>query len=164
MVIDIVDLNDPQFADMSSVQLSMVRAAQAEKDEILSKAAKEKSDCLMKLLDRNMARSSAYGSFCLSADAEAAQKVEAVRDDLLYRLAYEQNFSGGNESGPYRYPENPNFNLAYPQRFLAVRDYYMHVTGDAKARLEAFGMDSLARSYLGEYYQTLYDLLASYVS
>ena len=39
----------------------------------------------------------------------------------------------------------------------------MEITSDAEARLEAYAMDTLARSYLGEYYATLYDLLASYI-
>ena len=39
----------------------------------------------------------------------------------------------------------------------------MDITSDAEARLEAYAMDSLARTYLGEYYATLYDLLASYI-
>lgn len=86
----------------------------------------------------------------------------AVREDLIHQLAYESLGSEGNDKGPYRYPENPNYNLTYSQRFLVVRAYYMGVTSDADARLQAFAMDSLARSYLGEYYQTLYDLLASY--
>ena len=33
---------------------------------------------------------------------------------------------------------------------------------DPDARLQAYAMDTLARSYLGEFYQTLYYLLASY--
>ena len=47
--------------------------------------------------------------------------------------------------------------------FLVVRSYYMDITSDAEARLVAYAMDSLARTYLGEYYATLYDLLASYI-
>ncbi len=52
--------------------------------------------------------------------------------------------------------------MSYSERFLVVRQYYMDVTSDPNARLKAFGADTLARSYLGEFYQTLYDLLRSY--
>ena len=58
---------------------------------------------------------------------------------------------------PRRIVDNPL------QRFLVVRSYYMDITSDAEARLEAYAMDSLARTYLGEYYATLYELLASYI-
>ena len=162
MVIDIIDLDDPQFGDLSSLQMSMVREAQTKKNEILSQAEEDKGKRFRALLTNNTARSSMLRDLCAQIDAEAERQVEVVREDLLYQLAYEEHFSGGNEAGPYRYPENPNYNLAYPQRFLVVRDYYMHVTTNPEARLEAFGMDTLARSYLGEYYQTLYDLLRSY--
>lgn len=42
MIIDIIDLSDEQFSDLNAVQMAMVRAAQAEKNEILAAAAKEK--------------------------------------------------------------------------------------------------------------------------
>ena len=51
---------------------------------------------------------------------------------------------------------------AASQRFLVVRNYYMTITDDPDARLQAYAMDTLAQSYLGEFYATLYDLLASY--
>ncbi len=162
MVIDIIDPNAPEYQNLSNLQLAMIRAAQSEKNEIMAKAAEEKEKIFLKLLKNNMARSSVFGNASEEIDAEAARKVDVVREDLLHRLAYENLYGDGNENGEYRYPENPNYNLDYSQRFLVVRDYYMHVTTNARARLEAYGMDSLARSYLGEFYQTLYDLLASY--
>ena len=91
-----------------------------------------------------------------------AEQIAAVKDDLDYQLAYEALGSEGDENGPYRYPENPNYNLTASQRFLVVRNYYMNVTDDPDARLQAFAMDTLAQSYLGEFYATLYSLLASY--
>ena len=163
MVIDIIDLNDEAYRNLSSVQLAMVRAAQSQKNKIMAQAAADKETLLKKLLSNAVARSSVRDERNRAIDEDAERRVEVVREDLRYQLAYESNFSDGNEFGPYRYPENPNYNLAYPQRFLVVRDYYMHVTTDARARLEAYAMDSLARAYLGEYYQPLYELLASYV-
>lgn len=163
MVIDIIDLNEEEYQNLTSVQLAMVRAAQAQKDKILENAREEKEKMLCKFLSANVARSSLRADYDAQIDGEAEAKIGVVREDLLYQLAYEGANADGNEFGPYAYPENPNYNLAAPQRFLVVRDYYMHVTSNAQARLEAYAMDSLARSYLGQYYQTLYDLLASYV-
>ena len=163
MVIDIIDLDDEAYQNLTSVQLAMVRAAQAKKNEILAEAAEQKGKQFRKLLSAGVVRSSMRHDYDAQVDEAAKKKVDVVREDLLYQLAYEGTYSDGNEFGPYRYPENPNYNLAAPQRFLVVRDYYMHVTTNAAARLEAYSMDTLARSYLGEYYQTLYDLLASYV-
>lgn len=161
MTIDIIDLSAEEFSDLTTVQLAMVNAAQAKKNEILAAAEKKKRTLFLDLVAQNVARSSFRRDREAEIDEEAALDVEVVRQDLLYQLAYDIS-TEGNESGVYRYPENPNYTLAYPQRFLAVRTYYMNVTSDPDARLQAYAMDSLARVYLGEYYQTLYELLASY--
>ena len=156
MIIDIIDLSDEQFADLNAVQMAMVRAAQTEKNEILAAAAKEKGNLFKELLTNGTARSTYFEARSIAIDEEAEAKVEAVKDDLLYQIAYDLDAGDGN-------PENPNYNLSASQRFLVVRSYYMDITSDAEARLEAYAMDSLARTYLGEYYATLYDLLASYI-
>lgn len=163
MTIDIIDLGDPQFADLSPVQLSMVRAAQSKKNSVMAKAKEEKGKLFYHLLGNDNLRSSVRASEEAAIDSAAETEVDVIKEDLLYQLAYEALGTEGNEAGPYRYPENPNYNLSYSQRFLVVRDYYMHVTSDATARLEAYRMDTLARTYLGDFYATLYDLLASYV-
>ena len=162
MTIDIIDLTDPDYEDLSSVQLAMVRAAQVKKNEILARAEEEKAQLQNQLVINNFARSSIFEYTEDRIDDEAAEQVEVVKDDLLYQLAYEALGSEGNDVGPYRYPENPNYNLTPSQRFLVVRNYYMDVTDDPDARLQSYSMDSLARTYLGEFYVTLYDLLASY--
>lgn len=162
MTIDIVDLTDEAYSDLSPVQMAMVRAAQAKKDKILSDAAREKDTLALSLVANNTVRSSFLTDAETRIDEQAAEAVETVKSDLDYQLAYEALGSEGDENGPYRYPENPNYTLSPPQRFLVVRNYYMQATDDPQARLQAYAMDSLARQYLGEYYATLYDLLASY--
>ncbi|MGN1077387.1 MAG: hypothetical protein ACI4ST_02630 [Candidatus Gallimonas sp.] len=161
-MIDIVDLTDPNYSDLSPVQLAMVRAAQAKKDKILAETEEEKERYFYLMLANNVARSSALEAKKKALDKEAEAEIERVKADLNYQLAYESLATEGNENGPYRYPENPNYNLSYSQRFLVVRQYYMEATTDPDARLQAYSMDTLAREYLGEYYQTLYELLASY--
>lgn len=162
MTIDIIDLTDPEYSDLNAVQLSMVRVAQTKKNDILAEAEEEKTQLKNQLISNNFARSSVYDYAASRIDAEAQAQVEVVKEDLLYQLAYESLGSEGNEMGPYRYPENPNYNLTASQRFLVVRNYYMTITDDPDARLQAYAMDTLAQSYLGEFYATLYDLLASY--
>lgn len=162
MTIDIIDLTDPEYADLSPVQLAMVRVAQGKKNEILADAAEEKDRLQNQLICNHFARSSVTQYARERIDSEAEAQIEVVKEDLLYQLAYEALGSEGDENGPYRYPENPNYNLSPSQRFLVVRNYYMQATDDPDARLQAYAMDTLARQYLGEYYTTLYDLLASY--
>ncbi len=163
MTIDIIDLNDPKYADLSPVQLAMVRAAQVRKNKLEQQSAADAEEVLGMFIANNTVRSAEYG-YRLNALGNSLRKdIEALREDLEYQLAYEALGSEGNENGPYRYPENPNYNLTPSQRFLVVRNYYMEITDDPVARLEAFRGDTLARAYLGEFYQTLYDLLASYI-
>lgn len=162
MTIDIIDLTDPQYSQLNAVQLSMVRAAQGKKDKILAGAQTEKDQLFRKMAANGIARSSAYSYAVQEIDEKAQSDVDVIRQDLLYQIAYENWQWEGNDSGPYRYPQNPNYNLTPSQRFLEVRTYYMSVTSDPDARLRAFEGDTLAKSYLGEFYVTLYDLLASY--
>jgi len=162
MDIDIIDLGDPNYQELTAVQLAMVNTAQRKKNEITRKLNEEKREMLILAISNRTARSTAIKLRLSDLDIAAEEEIAAIREDLDYQLRYEAYISEGNEIGPYRYPENPNYNLNYSQRFLVVRAYYMHVTDNADARLQAFAMDSLARQYLGSYYNTLYDLLASY--
>lgn len=161
MDIDIIDLNE--FNELNSVKLAMVRAAQTEKDGLVAAAEEKKLKKYLRLVRRGISRSTYYDDYCTAINEETDREIERIRENLMLQLAYEDLQSTGNENGPYRYPENPNYNLSYSERFLIVRNYYMNVTDDPSARLEAYSMDTLAREYLGQYYQTLYDLLASYV-
>lgn len=162
MTIDIVDLTDPEYSGLNAVQMAMVRTAQVKKNEILAKADEEKAEISQRLVANNFARSYVQVMANARITTAANAQIQALKEDLDYQLAYEALESEGNENGPYRYPENPNYNLMPSQRFLVVREYYMSVTDDPDARLQAYTVDTLARSYLGEYYITLYDLLASY--
>ena len=162
MTIDIIDLTEPNYKSLSPVQLAMVREAQVKKNKLVAEAEEKKSNLVNLLILNGWYRSSTRVQQTAEIDAQLEIDVDLVRENLKYQLAYEALASEGNENGPYRYPENPNYNLGYSQRFLVVRQYYMNVTDDPEARLKAYAMDTLAKQYLGEYYNTLYDLLRSY--
>ena len=162
MIIDIIDLSDEEFSDLNAAQMAMVRAAQAEKNEILADAEREKGEIFKELLTNGTVRSTYFEERSDAIDEEAEGKIAVVKEDLLYQIAYDLDAGEGNEQGPYSYPANPNYDLSYSQRFIVVRAYYMKMPS-AGERLQAYAADSLARTYLGEYYATLYDLLASYV-
>lgn len=162
MTIDIVDLSSSQYNNLSPIQLAMVRAAQTKKNKINKEAEDKKHELKFFMIANNTARSTALQYALADIESQRLSDIETVKSDLDYQLAYEALGSEGNDNGPYRYPQNPNYNLGYSERFLVVRQYYMDVTSDPNARLRAYSADSLARTYLGEYYQTLYDLLLSY--
>ena len=162
MIIDIIDLTDEEYSDLSAVQMAMVREAQEKKNKILAETEQQKEEYLSMLVSNNTAHNTFYALTKARLDADAEEQIAAVKDDLDYQLAYEALGAEGDENGPYRYPENPNYNLTPSQRFLVVRNYYMQSTEDPDARLAAYAQDTLARQYLGEFYVTLYDLLAAY--
>lgn len=162
MIIDIIDLTDEEYSDLSAVQMAMVREAQEKKNKILAETEQQKEEYLSMLVSNNTAHNTFYALTKARLDADAEEQIAVVKDDLDFQLAYEALGSEGDENGPYRYPENPNYNLTPSQRFLVVRNYYMQSTEDPDARLAAYAQDTLARQYLGEFYVTLYDLLAAY--
>ncbi len=162
MDIDIIDLNDEKYQNLSAVQLALVREAQVKKNEIMYDAQQETEELFRLMLSNLAVRSSVIADKQLEISRRAEEEVDVVRDTLMYQLAYEGIGSTGNEYGPYRYPENPDYTLTYSQRFIVVRNYYMAAVEEPNARLQAFAIDTLAREYLGEFYSTLYDLLLSY--
>ena len=162
MKIDIIDLTDPCYSALSPPQLALVRAAQEKKDKFVAEMEAKKQKFVSKLVDNHFSHSLVYTLQRRVFDDELQNGVDLIRENLLYDLAYKTSGSEGNELGPFSYPDNPNYNLTDSQRFIVVRQYYMDLTSDPKARLAAYAGDSLARAYLGQYYQTLYDMLYSY--
>ena len=162
MQIDIIDLTDPCYSALSPVQLALVRAAQEKKNKLAASAEEKRQKFIDKLVLNHFSHSLVYKLQQSVFEKQFEEDVDAIRENLLYELAYKTNGSEGNEFGPYSYPENPDYSLTYSQRFVLVRQYYIDLTRDAEARLAAYAGDSLARTYLGEFYQTLYEMLASY--
>ena len=56
MTIDIIDLTDPEYADLNAVQLSMVRVAQGKKDDILARAEEEKTQLKNQLIAKMLTK------------------------------------------------------------------------------------------------------------
>ena len=115
MIIDIIDLTDEEYSDLSAVQMAMVREAQEKKNKILAETEQQKEEYLSMLVSNNTAHNTFYALTKARLDADAEEQIAAVKDDLDYQLAYEALGSEGDENGPYRYPENPNYNLTPSQ-------------------------------------------------
>lgn len=162
MEIDIIDLTANEYKTLNGAQLALVRIAQLRKNKILGQASLDKAAAIRKLADHNFVRSTIYTAEQERIDAEAAEKIEILKNDLLYQISNKKLQSTGASGTTYAYPYNPNYNLSDSERYTVVKNYYMTYMNDPNARLEAYKTDTLARAYLGEYYQTLYSYLASY--
>lgn len=159
-MIDIIDLTQDPYRNLTATQMAIVREAQAQKDKIVATASEKKQKNFFNFLKHNIARNSILSAQELAIDEDAAREIAIVKEDLRYRLAYSSDQSEEGET--YAYPDNPNYNLSPAQRFTVVRNYYMTKTTNPTQRLAFYEEDSLAQSYLGEYYATLYELLSSY--
>ncbi len=164
MTIDVVDLTDPEFAQLNAMQLAVVRDAQVRKNTETAKTNSALLKLRQKLLGNNTAHSSMLTEEGQRLLDELDKKVEAIVEDLKYTLAYDRLMQGENEQGPYSYPSNPNYYLTPPDRFMAVRTYYMLTYTDAALRLQIYEKDTLAQHYLGEFYFTLREIFAKYVN
>lgn len=163
MKIDIIDIDDDTYQQLTSLQLSLIVEAQAKKDDILAKAQTNKQKQFQIFVTNNVARSSLVQDYNAELDTKAERQIQAIREQLLYDIALKNRFQDGNEFGKYSYPANPNPNLTESERFLVVREYYMQIS-NAQKRFEEFQQDEFAVTYLGKFYRTLYELLKSYVS
>ena len=162
MEIDIIDLTDPTYAGMTPEMLEMVRKAQKKKNALVAEAYAAKKSLFWKMLKNNVVYSVSREYEEKAIDKRTEKEIAVVKGELDEALSKAGLAFEGNEYGPFRYPDNPNYNLTESQRFLVVRQYYMDLTSDPKARFQIFQEDEFARTYLGNFYRTLYDLLASY--
>lgn len=164
MEIDVVDLSDPEFSQLNAMQLAVVRDAQVRKNAEIAKTEAARLKLFQRLLANNTAHSSMYDEEGMRLTQAMNARVEAIVEELKYTLAYDKLMQGSNSQGPYSYPSNPNYYLTPPDRFLAVRTYYMLTYPDAALRLQIYENDALAQHYLGEFYFTLREIFAKYAN
>ncbi len=158
MVIDIVNYTDEQFASLSAGKLQQIRSAQLKKNKLLQELAerleKEKKD----LIDKGTFVSTILEIRTGELTAACEREIEALREGLLFYLQYVSNGSGGsNVQIPDGIPYDVDFSLSETDRMTQVKNYYETTyLYDAQLRFDAFCKDEFARSYLGEWYASLY--------
>ena len=160
MNIDIISYTEEQFAGLTEKQLQEIREVQAEKDLLFAKLEKAKEKEYFRVLRNATMRSGIYEQACERLEAEYEAEVERLRNGLIFYLQYTCR---GNDTSADEAPYMVNYARAYEQRYVIVRDYYMSAYTNASERFESFRLDTIARSYLGEYYATLSDYLRAYI-
>ena len=152
MTIDIIEFTDAQYSALNEEQLQEVMNAQTKKDKLLSSLNEKKRKEKFRLLKNGIFRSNIYDSLCAQWDSEYQSELNAIKERLLFYL----RFSLKVET-PVGHPYVVDYALSYSERFMVVRDYYLATYSDPTARMDAFKQDTVAPSYLGEYYASLYD-------
>lgn len=131
------------------------------------KAKKEyESDCLAeknRALARRMFRSTILEDLLAYLKTEYDALVLRIQSDLdesLSALYAENETGGGGGEGvdPGDAPYEVDYRLSMRDRYIDVKNYYLGLE-DKAAALAAFEADEVAKDYLGNYYDYLYQLL-----
>ena len=164
MQFDIIPVTGTEVGKLSTAQLRLLRDAQNKKNELLIKAERELKAFSLSVMGAGMAYSSLIESKRRELDEEVWRKCAVIADDLLFDIsAIGQSSEGGCGSGgdapqtEYRV----DYSLSYSERYVIVRDYYLRIK-DVSERMTKYASDEVAKKYLGTYYKTLYNVLATY--
>ncbi|GEM_PF-709390 len=164
MQFDIIPVTGTEVGKLSTAQLRLLMDAQNKKNELLIKAERELKAFSLSVMGAGMAYSSLIESKRRELDEEVWRKCAVIADDLLFDIsAIGQSSEGGGGSGgdapqtEYRV----DYSLSYSERYVIVRDYYLRIK-DVSERMTKYASDEVAKKYLGTYYKTLYNVLATY--
>lgn len=157
MVIDIISYTETQLSYLSVEQLEEVRTAQLKKNALIKKKEELCEKEAFRLQKNGVYRTPIYTAYCNKMETEYGQKIEEVRQALLFYLQYTSRPNGTlNQQAPYIV----NYALPMVQRVEVVRNYYesAYTQAEAVQRFNAFEKDEVAVMYLGEYYASVYSI------
>ncbi len=154
MVIDIISYTDEQYAALTSAQLTEIREAQSKKNylerQLRDRLQKEKD----KLIKNGVFNSELFNLTKATLEEDCEADVNLVREGLLFYLRYSMRPDGTETvEAPYII----NYALSDEERLLIVKNYYETTYSDGKELFEAFLLDKVAPTYVGELYAPLYD-------
>ena len=163
MKYDIIEIGETEFYELNVVQQKLIRTAQQKKDELSHKMEKELAAYKQLLYSNGMINSSLYADMEKELSGEFDYQVEILREQLIYNLTIKQPTNDGEtgDSGSDNSSYPVDYELSYLERYVLVRDYYLTIE-DPVERLNLFAADSVAMEYLGSYYNSLFNYLASF--
>lgn len=156
MQFDIIQVTEEELKKMSKAKVRLLRTAQQKKDELYRNAEKQMQEFRIKVLSAGMKNSSLLADKQAETDAELEYKCGILADNLVYAMSV-CDTPAGSETAEYLV----DYSLSYNERYIIVRDYYLKIT-DVKERMSKYSNDEVAKKYLGTYYSTLYNILATY--
>ena len=160
MEFDIIEVTEEYYAGLTTAQRRLLINAQKYKDALVRKAEKDVASYRRKLLTNSVQTSTLL-----------EQKTKEVYDELDYEVSVlkEQLINNININGSI--VEEPDYSdvgylvdytLPYTYRYTIVRDYYMSIP-DPQERIELYLQDKVAEKYLARYYESLYNVLLTYL-
>ncbi len=164
MEFDIIDFSEEEVQALTTVQLKLLRTAQQKKNELEHKMQQELEVYRCLCYTNNVFFSSLYTDKQQELQQEFDYQVEILREQLIFNMSLnepthddETGDSGMGDDAAYVV----DYELSYLERYIIVRDYYMSIEDPAE-RMALYGADEVAKNYLGSYYNTLYNYLATY--
>ena len=156
MEFDVINLSREELNGLNFWQMKQLRTAQQEKNELERDAEKQWQQFREKVLSAGMKNSTLLDDKRMALDNEVKYKCAIIADNLIYNLGI-----GSTGSGDYSSGYLVDYSLSYIDRYIIVRDYYLAIT-DRNERLRLYSADEVAKRYLGGYYETLFNVLATY--
>ena len=165
MTFDIIDMEEEDLLALSTVQMRLLRTAQQEKDDLTYELERDKQTFYNIVVADGMLNSGIYDAKCDELDEEYEQKVAVLKDNLIYNMSLnvptgDDGDTGGGDDADVGYIVD--YSLSYLDRYQIVRNYYMSISDPAE-RIALYTADTTAKDYLGQYYNTLYNVFSQYI-
>ena len=164
MQFDIIDISQEELAKLKPAQMTLLRKAQQEKDKLYSQFEKTVQVFEEKLLSAGVYNSSLLMSKVGALQGEFNHQAALIADNLVYNMSLidlKDDGGGKNDEQTEQTGYLVDYSLSYNERYVIVRNYYLAIK-DRDVRMAKYGKDETAKKYLGTYYNTLYNILATY--
>lgn len=163
MIFDIISITEAELETLSVKQLKLLRDAQRSKDELVYNSEKELEKFRDKVWAAGMKDSTLLKDKKMAIGKEVKYKCAILADNLIFNMnAIEASKdSGSSGGGSTETGYLVDYSLSYNERYIIVRNYYLAIS-DVNLRMKQYSADEVAKKYLGSYYVTLYNVLATY--
>ena len=151
MQFDVIELTEEEIEDLTIAQMKLLRKAQRSKDELIRKAEQDFEQFKQSVWTAGMKYSSLLDDKREEIDNELNYRLDILADDLIYNMSISD---GGEQVVGYLV----DYSLSYNDRYIIVRDYYLAIE-DKNLRMKKYESDAVAKKYLGDYYNILYNIL-----
>ncbi len=165
MEFDIIDLSEEELDMLSTIQLKLLRTAQQTKNEMTVKLNEELVTFYNLCKTNNVYLASIYTDKKAALEEEYDREVAILKEQLIFNMSLSEPTNDGEtgSSGSDDSAYLVDYELSYLERYIAVRDYYLTIE-DADQRMALYAADETAKSYLGSYYNSLYNYLSTYTA
>lgn len=163
MTYDIIEITEEEAENLETVRLKLLRTAQQKKNELYHRLENELAEQRRLSYSNGMENSTLYEQAAAELRAEYDYQVAILKEQLLFNMSLGEPTNDGETGGG----DNDNsaylvdYELSYLERYVHVRDYYLTIE-DPNERLALLAADKVAYKYLGSYYNTLFNYLASF--